>query len=148
MGERGRVWRWGMRESTYLSLHCHHQNDSCIKVGSNESHFNVSRVVRDSHKTMSTNRNLFEEKGNMKHNQAEALLLTSIFYQQVFISVKQLLPLQLPVQFTCDRRTSRQKEVFGVSPQLNILSWGKVQSFTLTVPLLSARSSAVLIWHP
>ena len=26
----------------YLSLHCHHQNDCCIKVGSDESHFNVS----------------------------------------------------------------------------------------------------------
>ena len=26
----------------YLSLHCHHQNDLCIKVGSDESHFNVS----------------------------------------------------------------------------------------------------------
>ena len=26
----------------YLSLHCHHQNDFCIKVGSNESYFNVS----------------------------------------------------------------------------------------------------------
>ena len=24
-----------------LSLHCHHQNDSFIKVGSDESHFNV-----------------------------------------------------------------------------------------------------------
>ena len=26
----------------YLSLHCHHQNDSCIKMRSDESHFNVS----------------------------------------------------------------------------------------------------------
>ena len=26
----------------YLSLHCHHQNDFCIKVGSDGSHFNVS----------------------------------------------------------------------------------------------------------
>ena len=26
----------------YLSLHCHHQNDSCIKMGSDESHLNVS----------------------------------------------------------------------------------------------------------
>ena len=36
----------------YLSLHCHHQNDSCINVGSDESHFNVS-VGSDgqSHKT-------------------------------------------------------------------------------------------------
>ena len=33
-GERG----WGI----YLSLHCHHQNDSCIKMGSDESHSNVS----------------------------------------------------------------------------------------------------------
>ena len=31
----------------YLSLHCHHQNDSCIKMGSDESHFNVSLIVRD-----------------------------------------------------------------------------------------------------
>ena len=31
----------------YLSLHCHHQNDSCIKMGSDESHFNASSNVRD-----------------------------------------------------------------------------------------------------
>ena len=24
------------------SLHCHHQNDFCIKIGSDERHFNVS----------------------------------------------------------------------------------------------------------
>ena len=35
------------RESIYLSLHCHHQNDSCMKMGNDESHFNVSLVVRD-----------------------------------------------------------------------------------------------------
>ena len=28
-------------------LHCHHQNDSCIKEGSDESHFNVSLIVSD-----------------------------------------------------------------------------------------------------
>ena len=33
---------WGEREIIYLSLHCHHQNDSCIKMGNDESHFNVS----------------------------------------------------------------------------------------------------------
>ena len=41
-GGGGRVWRWEEREIIYLSLHCHHQNDFCIKVGSDESHFNVS----------------------------------------------------------------------------------------------------------
>ena len=40
-GEKGAgvIWRWGGRED--LSLHCHHQNDSCIKTGSDESHFNA-----------------------------------------------------------------------------------------------------------
>ena len=30
--KRGKgVWRWGEREIIYLSLHCHHHNDICIK---------------------------------------------------------------------------------------------------------------------
>ena len=31
----------------YLSLHCHRQNNSCNKMCSDESHFNVSLIVRD-----------------------------------------------------------------------------------------------------
>ena len=57
----------GDREIIYLSLHYHHQNDSCIKMGSGESHFNVSVGSEgQSHKTVSTNHNLFEEKGEPK----------------------------------------------------------------------------------
>ena len=42
-GEEGKgVWRRGEREIIYLSLHCHHQNDFGIKMGNDESHFNVS----------------------------------------------------------------------------------------------------------
>ena len=44
-GEKG-VWRWGEKE-IIDSLRCHHRNDSCIKMGSSESHFNVSFIVRD-----------------------------------------------------------------------------------------------------
>ena len=36
-----------MREIIYLSLHCHHQNDACIKMGGDESHFYVLLIVRD-----------------------------------------------------------------------------------------------------
>ena len=59
LGTGRRGWRGmevGEREIIYLSLHCHHQNDFCIKMGSDESHFNVS-VGSDgqSHKTASTN---------------------------------------------------------------------------------------------
>ena len=48
-------------------------------MGSDESHFNVS-VGSDgqSHKTVSTNHNLFEEKGEPNRSRAEALLLTSL----------------------------------------------------------------------
>ena len=53
----------GKREIIYLSLHCHHQNDSCIKMGSDESPFNVS-VGSDgqSHRTASTNYNFLKRK--------------------------------------------------------------------------------------
>ena len=80
-GEKGGkgVRRLGKREIIYLSLHCHHQNDSCIKMGSDESHFNVS-VGNDgqSHKTVSTNHNLSEEKGELKRYRTKVLLLTNL----------------------------------------------------------------------
>ena len=79
-GGGGAVWRWREREIKYLSLYCHHQNDSCIKMGSDaESHFNVS-VGSDgqSHKTVSTDHNLFEEKGEPKRYRIEVLPLTSL----------------------------------------------------------------------
>ena len=71
--------RGGEREIIYLSLHCHHQNDSCIKMGNDESHFNVS-VGNDgqSYKTVSTNHNLSEEKGEPKQYRTEALSLTRL----------------------------------------------------------------------
>ena len=31
----------------YLSLHCHHKKDWCIKTGSDESRYSVSLLVRD-----------------------------------------------------------------------------------------------------
>ena len=43
-GEKGVQRMGGERETIYLSLHCHHLNDFCIKVGSDESHFNVSQL--------------------------------------------------------------------------------------------------------
>ena len=42
----------------YLTLHCHHQNDSCIKMGCDESHFKDYLIVRGkATKTMSLNYN-------------------------------------------------------------------------------------------
>ena len=65
------------REIIYLSLHSHHQNDSCIKMGSDESHVNGSLIMRDSQKTASTT-TTFEEKGEPKWIRTVVLLLTSL----------------------------------------------------------------------
>ena len=69
----------GERVIIYLSLHSHLQNDFCIKMGSDESQFKVSvGSDRQSHKIVSTNHNLFEEKGEPKWHRTEVLPLTSL----------------------------------------------------------------------
>ena len=66
------------RGRLYLSLHCHHQNDSCIKMGSNESHFNVSLTVRDKVTRQCTQTTIFEEKGEPKRIRTEVPLRTTL----------------------------------------------------------------------
>ena len=66
-------------EGDYIPIATHHQNDSCIKMGSNESHFNVSvGCDGQSHKTVSTNHNLSEETGEPKRYRTAVLPLTSL----------------------------------------------------------------------
>ena len=38
----------------YLSLHCHYQNDFCIEVGSDESHFSASLIIKEALKWLSS----------------------------------------------------------------------------------------------
>ena len=54
------------------------QNDSCIKMGSDESHFNVSLTVRDKDTRQCPQTTTFEERGDPKRNRTEVLLLTSL----------------------------------------------------------------------
>ena len=81
-GEKGRGGYGrggGERDIIYLSLHCHHQNDFCIKMVSDESHFNVAAGSDgQSHKTVSTNHSLFEDKGKPKRYRTEVVPLTSL----------------------------------------------------------------------
>ena len=71
----GRGYGGGGEGDYILSLHCHYQNDFCIKMDSDESHFNVS-VGSDgqSHKTVPTNHNFFEEKGQPKRYQTDSFI--------------------------------------------------------------------------
>ena len=61
MGRRGGGgMQGGKKEILYLlRLQCHDQNDSCVNLGSNDSHFNVSLIARDkvTRLTVSTNHN-------------------------------------------------------------------------------------------
>ena len=58
----------GRRGDNILSLYCHYQNDSCIKMGSNESNFNVSFIVRNKVTRQCPQTTTFEEKGEPKRD--------------------------------------------------------------------------------
>ena len=67
--DRGRLYTYRYTVTT-------DQNDSCIKMGSDESK-NHNRTGQ-CHQCPQSTLNLFEEKGEPKRNRAEALLLTSV----------------------------------------------------------------------
>ena len=63
----------------YLTLHCRHRNDSCVKDGQRCELFQCFiNCEGHSQKTMATNHNLFEEKGEPKRNRTEVPLPTSL----------------------------------------------------------------------
>ena len=62
----------------HLSLHCHCQIDSCIKVGSDESHFSVSLNMRAKVTRQCPQTTAFEEKGEPKRIRTEVPLLTRL----------------------------------------------------------------------
>ena len=66
-------------EVDYIPIDTLSPPDSGIKMGSDESHFNVS-IGSDgqSHKTVSTNHNLSDEKGEPKRYRTEVLPLTRL----------------------------------------------------------------------
>ena len=68
----------GRERLLYLSLHCHHQNDSCFKMGNDESHFNVSLTVRNKVSSQCPETTIFEEKGEPKRIWTKVPLLTSL----------------------------------------------------------------------
>ena len=78
MGGGGEYGCLGKSEIIYLSLHYHHQNDSCIKMGSDENHFNVSLNVRNKITRQCPQTITFEEKGEPKWIRTEVPLLTSL----------------------------------------------------------------------
>ena len=58
-----------------IAIHSHHRNDFCIKMGSDESHFNVSLIVRNKVTRQCPQTTTFEEKGEPKRIRTEVPLL-------------------------------------------------------------------------
>ena len=61
-------------EIIYLSLHCHNQNDSCIKMGSDESHFNVLLSARDKVTGQCPQTTTLKRKGSQSRFEPRSLL--------------------------------------------------------------------------
>ena len=78
-GENGGkgIWRCGERR-LYTYRYTVITKMTCIKMGSDESHFNVSLLVRDKVTRPSPQTTAFEEKGEPKRYRTEVLPLTSL----------------------------------------------------------------------
>ena len=66
------------REIIYLLLHCRHPKDSCIMMGSDERHFNVSLIVRDKVTRQCPQTTTFEEKGEQQRIQTNPTVSRSL----------------------------------------------------------------------
>ena len=64
----------------YLTLHSHRVNDFCIKMGSNDSHFNVSLIVRGKVPSLSRKSLLFffKKKESRSRIEPRSLSFTSL----------------------------------------------------------------------
>ena len=78
-GEKGGkgVWRWG-RGRLYTYRYTVTTGMTCIKVGAMRAILMFHNCEGQSHKTVSTNHNLSEEKGEPKRYRTEVLPLTSL----------------------------------------------------------------------
>ena len=61
-----------------LTVRDSHTTDSCIKMGSDESHLNASLTVRDNVTRQCPQTATFEQKGEPKQIRTEVTLLTSL----------------------------------------------------------------------
>ena len=107
----------GEEGDIYLSLHCHLQNDSCIKMGNDESHFNVSLTVRDKVTRQCPQTTTCEEKGGAEADSNRG----PSAYQ----------PDALPLGQTCSLRPKSNGEALNSSLGLNPL---KTSSFICRRP--------------
>ena len=72
------VWRCGKRESIYTYHYTVTTRMTCIKMGRDESHSNVSLTVRDKVTRLYPQTTTFEEKGESKWYRTKVLPLTSL----------------------------------------------------------------------
>ena len=78
-GEKGgRGYGGGGRGREYTYRYTVTTRMTCIKMGSDESHFNVSLIVRDTVTSQCPQTTIFEEKGDAERIRSEVPLLTGL----------------------------------------------------------------------
>ena len=104
----------------YLSLHCHHQNVSCSKMGSDESHFNSSLIERDKVTRLCPQTTTFlKREESPKWNQTEALSA----YQ----------PNDIPLQQTGSHATHFFECRFTTTETIKLISDGELRAATSNI---------------
>ena len=74
----GRGYGGGGRERSYTYRYIVTTRTTCIKMGSDESRFNVSLIVMDKVTRACPQTTTFKEKGEPKRYRTDVLLLTSL----------------------------------------------------------------------
>ena len=74
----GRGYGGGGRGRVYTHRYTVTTRMTCIKMGSDESHFDVSLIVRDKVTRQCPQTTIFEEKGEPKRYRTEVLRLTGL----------------------------------------------------------------------
>ena len=108
-GENGRkgVWRWGKRESISTYRYTVTTRMTCIKMGSDESHFNVSLIVRDKVTRQCPQTTTFEEK--VKSSQVKWFILETPVGVHERTSMKEH-PVRHKIQMHTTKRNKRQQK--------------------------------------
>ena len=117
---------YGGRVRLYLTLRCHHQNDSCTKMGSDESQFNVSLTVTGKATGQCPQTTNFEDRGEPKRNRTEVLQLTSLTpYRQAKPAHEKYFILLWSVHFLRSKFAPYTSQPLGIQASFNSQSQQK-----------------------
>ena len=84
-GGAGEGLRWWLRGNNDLTIHCHHQNDFCIEVGSDENHFYVTFIANGAKSHDGVHKLQFLKRKESR-SESQMTVCTNHFFFSFFLS--------------------------------------------------------------